>query len=239
MSTEVNWAVTGPDFEAFVQHHRQRLAMVHFWADWNPLDPDMFQVFEEVYQAVGNDVALARVQVGPPNNAELCRWLGIVQVPTVLFLFRNQIMDVKVGYSKNRLVGHVQMLLQACYAAGPERMPPPMSEHLGTRDPALANRHWPQNGGFSDGVPTPEVPAANSHGFVSPLSAAEYGSASPSGALPISAGFGVPYSAGPSEPGPAVGRPPMRFGIYAPQPTAPTIAARQKKSWLARWLGMD
>jgi len=239
MSTEVNWAVHGPEFEAFVQHHRQRLAMVHFWADWNPLDTDMFQVFEEVHQAVGNDVALARVQVGPPNNVELCRWLGIVQVPTVLFLFRNQIMDVKVGYSKNRLVGHVQMLLHACYAAGPERMPPPMPERLGTRDPGVANRHWPQNVAPSDSAPPSDVSEANYNGFVPSLSAADYGSASPSGALPISAGFGVPYRAGPTEPGPAIGRPSMRFGIYAPQPTAPTIAARQKKSWLSRWLGMD
>jgi hypothetical protein len=82
----------------------------------------MFQVLDEVQRSMGDDVALARVQVGPAENQELCRWLGIIQVPTVLYLFRNQIIDIKVGYAKSRLLSHVQMLRQGCLAAGPERL---------------------------------------------------------------------------------------------------------------------
>lgn len=116
MSSPVRWSVTGPEFESFVDRHRHQLAVVHFWASWNPLDPAMFDVFDEIYQAIGTDIALARVQVGLPENRELCRWLGIVEVPTVMYVFRNRIVDSRVGFSKNRLIGHVQNLMQRCMA---------------------------------------------------------------------------------------------------------------------------
>ena len=204
--------------------------MIHFWADWNPLDPGMFHVFEEVQQAVGDQVGLARVQVGPPENTELCRWLGIVQVPTVLYVFRNQVIDVKVGYSKNRLVGHVMMLMQACNAAGPE-MPvmvpespagngPWMTSGPNAQQPQFAPPNYPHPG-------APGGPWANMEPQASGL-------ASPSFGRPVQE---MNYPNG-MPPG-GDGRPVMRFGLFAPQPTAPIVAERQKKSWLSRWLGLD
>jgi thiol-disulfide isomerase/thioredoxin len=142
MSISVRWAVSGPDFESFLNRHRHQLAMVHFWADWNPVDPGMFEVFDEIHEAVGTEVALARVQVGPPENQELCQWLGILQVPTVMYIFRNRVIDSRVGYSKNRLVGHVQMLLNHCRFAGTEpvmNLPLPPNEDTGYSGPSLSS----------------------------------------------------------------------------------------------------
>ncbi|MBL8888558.1 MAG: thioredoxin family protein [Planctomycetaceae bacterium] len=120
MNSTVRWSVSGPEFESFVNRHCHQLSVVHFWADWNPLDPAMFEVFDEIHQAVGTDVALARVQVGPPENRELCQWLGILEVPTVMYVHRNRVVDVRVGFSKNRLIGHVQSLLQRCLSSHSE-----------------------------------------------------------------------------------------------------------------------
>jgi thiol-disulfide isomerase/thioredoxin len=152
MSSEIHWSVCGSEFEAFINQHRNQLTMVHFWADWNPLDPPMFQVFEEIHAALGTDVALGRVRVGPPENRDLCQWLGIVQVPTIVYVFRNRVIDARVGFSKNRLVGHVQMLLHSCLSASSEHpviLPPTPSEEIGYAGPGL---HSP---GFGTAVTDP------------------------------------------------------------------------------------
>lgn len=232
MDFDVRWSVTGPQFESFVQQHSQRLAMVHFWAEWNPLDPGMFEVFDEVHQAVGEGVALGRVQVGPMENAELCQWLGIVQVPTVIFVFRNQVIDVKVGYSKNRLVGHVQRLLQACQVANDEAfaqggaLPRPY-------ETAVAGYYGPSS------LPHGAVP----NGPV-PTGAGGVSNSDPGQAWLPSAGFGAPVG-GPGGWGGGVDasgysqHPMNRFGLVVGQPIAPLATEGQKKSWLSRWLGME
>jgi thiol-disulfide isomerase/thioredoxin len=232
MDFDVRWSVTGSQFESFVQQHSQRLAMVHFWAEWNPLDPAMFEVFDEVHQAVGEGVALGRVQVGPMENAELCQWLGIVQVPTVIYVFRNQIIDVKVGYSKNRLVGHVQRLLQACQVANDEA--------------------------FAQGAPMPRPYETTAAGYFGPSSFPP--GAGPNGPVPVgvggapnsdpgqawlpSAGFGAPVGGpggwgGGVDPNAYSQVPMTRFGLVVGQPIAPLATEGQKKSWLSRWLGME
>ena len=236
MDLDIPWQLTGSQFESFVQQHSQRLALVHFWAEWNPLDPGMFEVFDEVHQAVGEGVALGRVQVGPLENAELCQWLGIVQVPTVIYVFRNQVIDVKVGYSKNRLVGHVQRLLQACqvandesFAQGGAMMRPYDSAGAGYYGPGAL----PGNGGGGPQVENGQawLPSA---GFGAPVGGP--------------GGFGGPGggpSSGPGGWGVAVepnGYPqvPMsRFGLVVGKPIAPLATEGQKKSWLSRWLGME
>jgi hypothetical protein len=211
MSVSVRWSVAGPEFENFINRHRQQLAMVHFWAAWNPLDPGMFAVFDEVHEAIGTDVALARVQVGPVENRDLCQWLGIIQVPTVVYIFRNRVIDVRVGFSKNRLVNHVQMLLQNCMLAGNE---PPVNflagpnEETGYTGPGLASP------GFGSVVANTSQPG----NWRSGNAGAGIGGPGP---------FGMPYE------------PQRRFGLEVPQPVAPTATERQSKSWLSRWLSFE
>jgi hypothetical protein len=211
MSVAIRWSISGPEFESFLNRYRNQLAIFHFWADWNPLDPGMFEVFDEIHEAIGIDVALGRVQVGPPENRDLCQWLGIVQVPTVLYVFRNRVIDVRVGFSKNRLVNHVQMLLHNCRAAGTEQplgMMDYPSEETGYPGPGLASP------GFGPAGSRPPQPGA-------------WGS----GPVDWSAGAGpnsMPYA------------PQRRFGLEVAQPMAPAAAAeRQSKSWLSRWLSFE
>lgn len=218
MSVSVRWSVVGPEFESFVNRHRHQLAMVHFWAVWNPLDPGMFEVFDEIHESIGSDVALARVQVGPPENRELCQWLGILQVPTVLYIFRNRVIDARVGFSKNRLVGHVQMLLQNCLSAGNEQVMnlPPISAE--------------ENGYSGPGLSSPGFGSVNAHMY-------NANSVAPNSVAPNSVAYG-PWRGGPI-PGGLPFEPERRFGLEPGQPMAPAIAERQNKSWLSRWLSLE
>lgn len=244
MDLDIPWQLTGSQFESFVQQHSQRLALVHFWAEWNPLDPGMFEVFDEVHQAVGEGVALGRVQVGPIENAELCQWLGIVQVPTVIFVFRNQVIDVKVGYSKNRLVGHVQRLLQACQVANDESFAQG-GAMLRPHDAAGAGYYGPAGmSGSGGGMPSGETGQAwlPSAGFGAPVGGPSgFGGL---GGIGGSAGFGGPSSGsggwgGGVDPNGYPQVPMSRFGLVVGQPIAPLATEGQKKSWLSRWLGME
>ena len=87
--------------------------MVSFRADWNPLDESMAQVVSDVEAAVGDQVAVALVDVSADENQELIRHLGLTHLPALLFVFRNRVVDYRVGFSKVRFVAHVQQLMQA------------------------------------------------------------------------------------------------------------------------------
>lgn len=214
MSSSVRWSATGPEFESFVDHHRQQLAVVHFWADWNPLDPAMFDVFDEIHQAIGTDVALARVQVGLPENRDLCRWLGILEVPTVVYVFRNRVVDVRVGFSKNRLIGHVQTLMQRCLAAHNEEV---------WNLPQTNDEQSQMNLGLSS-------PSFGNPGFGNP----SFGSPRMNAAVMPRWNDGLAATNTPNQTQ-------RQFGLEValPTPTAQPTKDVQQKSWLSRWLTLE
>ncbi|GEM_PF-1602114 len=156
-----NWELTAEQFEAFVCEHENRLAIVHFWAQWNPLDRSMHRVVRDVNEAVGTQIAFSKVEVGPLVNQDLCRWIGISQVPTLIFVFRHRIVDVKIGYSKNRLVNHVQVLMQNFNRYTPPLPPPTYMPPTGPFGPQTNGGMPPGQFSVGNGANSMSAPPAN------------------------------------------------------------------------------
>lgn len=246
-----NWEVTAEHFEIFVGENENRLTIVHFWAQWNPLDRPMQQVVRDVHDAVGTQIAFARVEVGPPINQDLCRWIGISQVPTMIFVFRHRIVDVKVGYSKNRLVNHVQMLMQNFNEYTPVLPPPTLMPGMvgGAGHPGQQSASGMIPGQFSAGngsdsnagpqMSTQNRPSIRESQIQDATGREVQGTQlGPSNTLsPNYAGQSNAGGMG-SGIGNRTNHPMMKYGLYPFVPPQPNVApAPGKKSWLGRLFG--
>lgn len=112
--------LNGQELAEFLERNSDRLAMLYLSSDWSPLHGPMFQVAEDVEAAVGEQAVVAFIDVSKEENAALIQYLGITHVPALLFAFRHRVVDYRVGYSKVRLVNHVQQLLQNFNPFAPE-----------------------------------------------------------------------------------------------------------------------
>lgn len=188
--------LTSETFEEYVFANAERLVMVQFEADWDPLADSMAEVLQNVENSVGDQMGAARLDVGLPENAELVHHLGLTHLPALMFIFRQRVVDYRVGFSRVRFVQHVQQLMR-------------------TFHPYLDGIPVPWNPGpFPSGIVlAPHDPAAEEpggdHFGTHPGTAAAGPGRSP---------YDPPIS-GPS----ATGYPPMRFGLIPFQLPVETV----------------
>ncbi|MCX7954601.1 MAG: thioredoxin [Bacteroidales bacterium] len=87
--------------------NENKLIILDFWAEWCNPCKILTKVIEEIAASIENDVIIGKVNVD--EEPELIKKYGIRNIPTLIFIKDNQVIDKQVGaISKNDLLEKIK-----------------------------------------------------------------------------------------------------------------------------------
>lgn len=88
--------LTPETFEAFLQDHR--CVMIHFHAIWNGVDHELRKNLPQtLHPQWRGRVAFATFDADPPEHREICRELGILNLPFLAFYRDGELFETRTG----------------------------------------------------------------------------------------------------------------------------------------------
>ena len=91
-------AVSGDGLDAMVAAHPA--VAVHFWAEWNGVDPPMDRCIRAVEEQFAGRVWFMACDIDQQENVALCKRFGVVTVPTLGVVTSARPPRLLVGYRK-------------------------------------------------------------------------------------------------------------------------------------------
>jgi thiol-disulfide isomerase/thioredoxin len=85
---------------------------IHFWAEWNGVDPAMDQSVQEIAHRFADRVHFVSCNVDRPENQQLCKRVRVATVPTIAVFKKDELKGIVLGLREpEQLAAEIEKLL--------------------------------------------------------------------------------------------------------------------------------